>query len=140
MPKRARNALTLLSAVVCVLSLGFMVRSFFRLDHAGMSISRLDAYITTHNGLLTLAGGQHVALHPVGPYYKSMESAWAPGFRGPLWKDLITLRLDWGREDGDTVLVLPLWLLPLLTAIPLVRWWRARRRNVGAGFAVLPVT
>src|SRR5688500_18404303 len=38
------------------------------------------------------------------------------------------LGLGWGTANSLTYLILPLWLLPLLTAIPPVRWWRARRR------------
>ncbi|HEV2294169.1 MAG TPA: hypothetical protein VGR35_09950 [Tepidisphaeraceae bacterium] len=33
-------------------------------------------------------------------------------------------------------MILPLWRLPLLTAIGPVRWWRKRRRDGGRGFAV----
>jgi hypothetical protein len=37
----------------------------------------------------------------------------------------------------DDWLILPLWLLPLLTAIPPARWWRARRRASWTAFAVV---
>ena len=58
-----------------------------------------------------------------------------------VWRRLRGIRalgVGWNMTGvQDEWLILPLWLLPLLTAIPPARWWRARRRASGTGFAVV---
>ncbi|HEV2295479.1 MAG TPA: hypothetical protein VGR35_16640 [Tepidisphaeraceae bacterium] len=53
------------------------------------------------------------------------------GMRGSRW-----LGIGWGGVSEQKLLILPLWLLPLLTAIAPVRWLLKRRRERGRGFAV----
>ena len=62
-----------------------------------------------------------------------LDQIWA-GVRGIRW-----LAIGWGTSRiglNATIVILPLWLVPILAAIPPVRWWRARRREGGRGFAV----
>jgi hypothetical protein len=130
MPRRIANGLTLLSAVVCAGSAMLVGRSWFRVDMVNVPI-RLRA---------VTVDGQLLLMH--GPYlrasYETGHAAWIRPHVDDVWGDLRGVRwlgVGWGTS-GVKVLILPFWLLPLLTAIPPVRWWRARRRKGGQGFAI----
>jgi hypothetical protein len=139
MPKRLANGLTLLSAVVCVGSAMLVGRSFFRSDFVRVPVGNENEC-----GAGT-SPGQLVIWHDPVPSYLRYDSADPATTRKDLdeiWPELTGIRWigGWGRYDFgagiEDVVILPLWLLPLLTAIAPVRWYRARRREGGRGFAV----
>ncbi|HEV2293203.1 MAG TPA: hypothetical protein VGR35_05065 [Tepidisphaeraceae bacterium] len=140
MPRRLANGLTLLSAVVCVGSAMLVGRSFWRVDTVTVPVGR------TTQGAIAAAEGQ---LWLIGVRARTSfsyeELEYTPSLRseiGSIWGELHGIRWlgsGYGRYGGTTYLILPLWLLPLLTAIPPVWWWRKRRRDGGRGFAVQAV-
>ena len=119
MPKRLANGLTLLSAAVCLGSAMLVGRSMFAEDVMTLYSARLEA--ATINGQIVVKEDRYPWAFP-DPVLSGMEEAW--------------LGIGWGTCARGKYVILPLWLLPLLTAIPPVRWWRARRREGGRGFAV----
>ncbi len=139
MPRRVANALTLLSAVVCVGSLLLLVgRSFFLADTATVRIA------TTGAGAAVFTGDGHLGL-ACGPFARNFGhhsrsvSGWRQAYQAT-WTGVSGIKwlgIGWVMGPRGALLILPLWLLPLLTTIPPVRWWRARRRGVGRGFAVM---
>jgi hypothetical protein len=136
MPKRIANGLTLLSAVVCVRSALLVGRSWFRVDLVGTPLGQGHGGAYTLDGRLFLWQSRRV---PEFFHYYHSESAERLRYGlSTSWREIA--RVPWlslGWHNGEPrCLVLPLWLLPLLTAIPPVRWWRARRREGGRGFAV----
>ena len=138
MRKRIANVLGLLCAVVCVTSALWVVRSCFSSDQAGVSIGQGRLWLATIDAQLIVAWDPSAVLPP------SFDSVDAAGLRPALdtvWSGLRGIRalgIGWNLTGlQDERLILPLWLLPLLTAIPSVRWWHARRRASGAGFDVL---
>jgi len=133
MPKRIANGLTLLSAVVCVGSALLVGRSFFLSDV-------LEVSVWKSRGCRAVAIGGILVLDDM-PYspglrYRTRSAARIGKQHDALWRSSEGIRwLSLGWRAGEW-LILPLWLLSLLTAIPPVRWWRARRRGGGRGFAV----
>jgi hypothetical protein len=136
MPKRIANGLTLLSAVVCVGSALLVGRSWFRFDSVIVPIGGENVFwAATCQGQMLLSHFQDPAasLEHISDELPPRDEV------DRLWRDLRGVRwagIGWGSYKGEKVLILPLWLLPLLTAIPPVRWYRARRRAGGRGFAV----
>ena len=137
MPKRVANGLTLLSAVVCVGSALLVGRSFLRSDLVdgelwgatidGHVIIVIETAARPRPRPLTYVGSEAAA-----PFRDVRErllehKQWAIRWLRIGWVDFMT---------GVRVVILPFWPLPLLTAIPPLRWWRARRREGGRGFAV----
>ena len=143
MLRRIANALTLLSAVVCVGSAMLVGRSFWRADQV-WTTGRVQASIGTVDGLVILsvvynreADGVEVGgfrTHD-SAQLRTPSAAMLRRMKGVRW-----LGVGFTHSPGwpvtITELILPLWLLPLLTAIAPVRWWRVRRREGGRGFAV----
>ena len=137
MPKRIANGLTLLSAVVCVGSALLVVRSFFLADSLYVPIgpARCCVAVTIDGAVMLLhelsfGGFSHSTGSAAEVRSETSDAIWN-GLTG-----IKRLGIGWGYLIGTQILVLPLWLLPLLTAIPPVRWHRARRREGGRGFAV----
>ena len=132
MPKRIANGLTLLSAVMCVGSAMLVGRSWLRADSVYVPIGQASV------GVAITVDGTVMLLHATS--FRAFGFGYASETYDGLWQRLTGIRwlgFGWGSLPvGITVLVLPLWLLPLLTAIPPVRWYRARRREGGRGFAV----
>ena len=140
MPKRATNALTLLSVVVCVGSAMLVGRSFFRVDALTVPMGQQNSGgASTVNGTLMLSHG------PLPQQFRF----WSPPIAASrevhdvIWRRLGGVRwlgIGWGSigypPHSQQFIILPLWLLPLLTAIGPVRWWRKRRRGGGRGFSV----
>jgi hypothetical protein len=142
MRKRPLHILSLISAVVCVQSLGVVVRSFFRLDGVWAQVRREHGIkAVTLDGRLWLS----VEPYPLGyTAYFVDEAAANREFYDWMWGELSGVRwlgIGWGnassaRGDYYTV-VLPLWLVPIVTAVLPVRWWVIRRRSGGGrGFSV----
>ena len=136
MPKRIANGLTLLSAVVCVGSAMLVGRSLFQADEFFVPLGQEGGlWMGTLDGQLMLGSD---------PSTFNFEHLSFPAWEGrreldDSWRELTGIRwigIGWGKLRDRAFLILPLWLVPLLTAIPPVRWWRARRRNVTRGFAV----
>jgi hypothetical protein len=137
MGKRPLHGLSLVSAVVCVLSLLLVGRSYFYMDRIWVSYSQGDAVMASSlDGLLVLhvqqmdahsreVGYSGMSASKIRPDYDIMWSL----LRGVRW-----LRIGW----DDNLLILPLWLVPVVTGVLPVRWWMIRRRRVraGRGFAV----
>jgi hypothetical protein len=138
MLQRARNALTLLSAAVCVIAAIWVGRSYFRMDQVGVSIGQGRLWLTTLDAQVIIAWDAPNA--PVRPFFQSYDASKMRPAAALLWSRLRGIRalgVGWNLSGTqDERLVLPLWLLALLTAIPPVRWWRARRRCETRGFAV----
>jgi hypothetical protein len=138
MPRRIRNVLTLASAVLCLGSALLVGRSVFRYEMVVLPLPRdihfgigvIDVKLMLWHGR-----GSGTFVH------KNVSSASArPGFH-LLWQALTGIRwlgVGWGTRAPNAFLILPLWPLPLLTAIAPVRWWRRRSSSYGArGFAVV---
>ena len=134
MPKRIANGLTLLSAVVCGGSLLLLGWSLFRYEtltlpigpDTSVGIGAIDAQLLLWHG--RGSGGLH-------RYSLSADSA-RPGL-DLLWRALKGIRglhIGWGSYAMHRVLVVPLWLIPVLTAVVPVRWWRAHRARRARGF------
>src|SRR5688500_6676803 len=138
MPKRVANVLTLFCAVVCVTAALWVVRSYFRADQAGISIGQGRLWLSVIDAQI-VAGWDPSAVLP--PSVDSLDAARLRPVLDAVWRRLRGIRalgVGWSMTGvQDEWGVLPLWLIPLLTAIPPVRWWRARRRASGAGFAVV---
>ena len=136
MPKRLANGLTLLSAVVCVGSAMLVGRSLVVTDAVTLP------YWPDRQSTIVLVDGTLVVTH----ISRDGRFEYGTGRARVMRRHLVPYRqkaagipwmgFGWGRMDRERYLFLPLWLLPLLTAIPPVRWWRARRREGGRGFAV----
>jgi len=135
MPKRAANGLTLLSAVVCAGSLLLVGRSFFRCDSLSISaVKETVSSVGTIDGQLWLLHGPAYRF----TFYSSQPVAAVRAGVSMTWgylRGFPRLGIGWGSMFEWKYLILPLWLLPVLTAIPPARWWRARRRG-GRGFPV----
>jgi hypothetical protein len=144
MRKRLWNGLALLSAVVCVVSLLLVGRSVVRHDSVGMPLGQ--NYVTAFSIDAQLWLQFWLAYVPFREAYElNYDSGSAADVRPALadrrqvMSGLPWLGLGWGSDGWGKYLLLPLWLLPLVTAIPPVLWWRRRRRaGGGRGFEVLP--
>ncbi len=146
MPKRLANGLTLLSAVVCVASAMLVGRSFYREDQVYSYNAQNHVVAQTAYGQLFLRH-HHPTFASKTPWW-----SWSVSHRPVVSKrDLAHLDSLWGNFPGVRwvicwgsfgawervrFVVLPLWLLPLLTAIAPVVWWRKRRREAGRGFPI----
>jgi hypothetical protein len=147
MPKRIANGLTLLSAVVCVGSAMLVAGSWRWVNAVTIPLEGgrggIGAYVI--DGRLHL-WRTRIGLHTYqrgGTYYRfSYQISSAAQFRlgrGQSWREMAGvhwLGIGWYTTPGPKIFLLPVWLLPLLTAIPPLRWYRARRRQGGRGFAV----
>jgi hypothetical protein len=140
MPKRIANGLTLLSAVVCVGSLALLTRSRFRVDGVTIPFNEraaMGAY--TVDGRLLLWHQRFAKPTYARILYSNENAAQLRLGQGEFWREIAKIRwlsIGWYATKRHKFIMLPLWLFPLLTAIPPVRWWRARRREGGRGFAV----
>ena len=138
MPKRVANVLTLLCAVVCVTSALWVVRSRFRVDQAGLTIGQGRLWLTVIDAQVIVAWDSSALLPPSFDSFDAARLRPAADSVWPRMRGIRALGIGWNTTGAmDERLILPLWLLALLTAIPPVRWWRARRRASGAGFEVL---
>jgi hypothetical protein len=147
MRQRLWNSLTLLSAVVCVPSLLLVGRSVVRYDWVGMPLGQNYVAAFSTDAQLWLTCVPKTLHLPFGKDYElEYRSFSAADARSELadsrqsMSGLPRLGIGWGtRGSSLRIVLLPLWLLPLLTAIPPVLWWRRRRRaGGGRGFEVLP--
>ena len=126
----------LLSAVVCVGSAMLVGRSFFRVDRLTFPVAdESNGWAATVSGYVLAVfndrpprGAFKYDTFGVDVFYHVRD--WFEDRSGVPWL------VAWDTRGWAVMLVLPLWLLPLLTAIPPVRWYRARRRERGRGFAV----
>jgi hypothetical protein len=139
MAKRPLSVLSLVSAMICVGSLLLVGRSFFRSDEVHLPVARDIAYAYV---AFTL-DGQLVVLQEPGFYMRHYGTERAVDQRRHLdgiWQSITGIRalgVGWGSWGNDwRNLIFPLWLLPIVTAILPVRWWRLRRRRGGRGFPV----
>ena len=147
MPKRIANALTLLSAVVCVGSALLVAGSWLWVNAVTIPLEGGRSAI----GAYAIDGRLHLwhnriglrRFQRLGAYFQfSHQTASAAQLRlgqGQSWREMARVRwlsIGWYITGGPKMVVLPLWLLPLLTAIAPVRWWRARQRRGGRGFPV----
>jgi hypothetical protein len=135
MRRRVVNVLVLVSAVVCVLSLMLVGRSVFRSDQLAVPIGQNNTFwAATIDGQLVL---WHVSGYLL-EYFSTSTAEERPDVDN-LWKGLTGIRwlgIGWGSPFGWKVVVLPLWVVPIVTAVLPVWWWRVRRRAGGRGFAV----
>ncbi len=146
MPRRIANALTLVSAVVCVLSAMGVGRSFF-CGYQVWTQGQIQASVAVIDGLLI--NSTYVSDVGVTSWGGSMAidaAALRPKTSAMLRRISLVpwLGLGFNFAGGSgavgspsiTEVILPLWLLPLLTAIAPVRGWRKRRREARRGFPV----
>jgi hypothetical protein len=146
MPRRLLNALTVVSAVVCVVSLGLVAGSWRWVNAVTVPIDGGRGAV----GAYSIDGGLRLwktRLSPIlvqfGTRYQLAHrnsSAAQLRPRANLDPHVPWLNIGWHIMSGYQVVILPLWLLPLLTAIAPVRWWRRRRREAGRGFPVAAAT
>ena len=137
MPKRLANGLTLLSAVVCVGSAMLVGRSFFWADSLWI-VGHVQIGITTIDGLGFVSARGRPAHKGTWLFrFDKKDSGMLRPEVDRVWLRMQGVRwLRLGFDAPSHEILLPLWPLPLLTAIPPVRWWRARWREGGRGFAV----
>lgn len=138
MLERVRSALALMCVVVCVGSAAWMARSCFRSDQAGLSVGQGRLWLTTIDAKLVIAWDPSAILPPSFDTYDTASLRLA---LDTVWSNMSGIRalgIGWNMTGSqDERLILPLWLLPLLTAIPSVQWWRrARARQAVRGFSV----
>src|SRR5690349_1709149 len=124
MPKRMLHVLTLASAVICLGSLVWVGRSLARLDDATFSFAGGTIYNAyTIDGRLVVTRRNLIT-----PRYFAYRSDPASLYRQGLrmsWEETPGLGIRWERFSRDGFFLgLPLWLLPIVCAIPPVRWWR----------------
>jgi hypothetical protein len=142
MAKRPLNVLTLISAMMCVATAGVVGRSFVRMDVVHVPIGK------SSSAEVQTIDGRFRAIYPTKiqrrlfrhftyetAQYRRHVAGWAEKSSG-----LPKVGIAWARSaSGAAIILLPLWLLALLTAILPLRWlllgW-ARRRG-GRGFAVV---
>jgi hypothetical protein len=139
MRRRVVNVLAVVSAVVCVLSLAVVGRSFFWLDSVVVPTGQNNSCgVQTMDGQLVL---MHVR-YRLDLHYSSTRTAEERPVYDEMWQRLTGIRwlgMGWERSrpfSGRKTLILPLWVVPIVTAIPPVWWWRVRRRAGGRGFAL----
>jgi hypothetical protein len=135
MRRRVINALTLVSAVVCVGSALLVGRSFFRVDVVRVPASPGSVGATAFDAKLILwespiPGDRRYFTEDVTEYRSAVAKVWND-ITGIHW-----LAVGWGSSIGGNYLILPLWLVPIVTAILPVRWWMRRRREGRRGFEV----
>ena len=139
MRRRVMKILTLVSAIICVGSLLLVGRSFVVFDFVGAPFGQRDLC-----GAGTI-DGQLILLHerrPVQFYYFNQSARSQRREMEPVWQNLNGVRwlgVGWGSAFGEDFLILPLWLVPMVTAILPVRWWVRRRREGRRGFEVQAV-
>ena len=136
MPRRIANGLTLLSAVVCLGSALLVGRSFVWHDEISVPLNE-----SSHVEVLICEGLLFLARSPDSNSFSHISARTTPGIRTLIYDVVgrangVPWVFGWGYVHVPNTVLLPLWLLPVLTAIPPVRWWRARRREGGRGFAV----
>jgi hypothetical protein len=136
MRRRVVNVLAGVSAVVCVLSLGVVGRSFFWSDALWVPIGQNNACgAGTFDGQVMLGHAPHSRRFE---YFSESASEGGPALN-VLWRDMTGIRwlgIGWGTPLGYTILILPLWVVPIVSAVLPVWWWRVRRRAGGRGFEV----
>jgi len=131
---RPLRFLTLASAVICSGSLLLVVRSVFRAD---VIEATTNGYPYASAGMATVNGQFWLLWSPVLPFdrpytwrYDVERAATVRPRLNQHWSKVWGIR--WvGIGCGMSpyrILILPLWILPVLTAIPPARWWHMRRR------------
>jgi hypothetical protein len=137
MRRRVVNVLSLVSSVVCVLSLSVVGRSFFRADMVVVPMGQESAFLAhTFEGKVVLG---NVDLRLDLEYISGTTAEVRPNY-DLMWEQVTGIRwlgVGWGGSVGFInymLLILPLWVVPIVTAIPPVWWWRVRRRAGGRGF------
>jgi hypothetical protein len=119
MLQRIRTALVLLSAVVCIGSAFLAVRSCFRSDQAGLTVRQSRLWLTVLDAQLIIALDPAVVLPPSFDTYDAAKVRPAADTVWPNMTGIRPLGIGWNMTGTqDERLILPLWLLPLLTAIP----------------------
>jgi hypothetical protein len=139
MRQRLWNGLTLLSAVICLGSLLWVGRSVVLCDWVDVPLGQSCSVVARSIDAQLWLG---YAPFPVDLNYGSDSAADARPAFATVRQDLSGLPwlgIGWRIDGPWKYLVLPLWLLPLVTAILPVRWFLRRRRpGEGRGFEVLP--
>jgi hypothetical protein len=136
MRARLLHIVTLASMVICAASLALVGRSFFRADEAHVPIGLHNKLgVATVDGKLTLWHGKYssewsYSSGSVAIARRAYDN-WSQTASG-----VPSVGIGWQAPSGRQYLVLPLWLLPLLSAILPLRWWR-RRRSHTRGFPVV---
>jgi hypothetical protein len=156
MSRRPLHVLSLVSAVVCVLSLGLVGRSFFRMDQVRFPIAGNEqSYFpddydadqrkrhflcigSTMDGRMTL---EFIPAYRSWGYASARTGEVRPLINRSFGQHMTGIRwlgIGWGTTiEGISFVLLPLWLVPVVTAVLPVRWWVIRRRaGGGRGFAV----
>src|SRR5262245_32799279 len=134
MSRRTLHVLTLASAVICVASLVLVARSVFRVD----VIEALTSGYPYAGGGMATVNGQcwlvwHFGSRPLdNRYHLNYQTERTPAIRprlDQLWSQAWGVR--WLGVGAGTspqrVLILPLWLVPIVTAILPLKRWRRRR-------------
>jgi hypothetical protein len=144
MPRRPLHVLTLASAVICVGSLILVGRTFFRADRVIIKTGQGVSWAEALDGQLLLEDYRYN--YPTPPLAftaydatsrrRMLRARWVGGeIKGVRW---IGFGFDVTSNPAMKVLVLPLWPVPILTAILPIKWWRQRRfRSELGGFAVV---
>ena len=134
------NILVLMSAVVCALSLMLVVRSFFRADIVDLPLgSDIGAGVATIDGKVLIVLIEGPPRFSYETHRTQPSSELRVFLAGLIDHGISWLGIGWGDVWADCVL-LPLWLVPLLTAIAPLRWWIRRHRRSARGFPVIQPT
>jgi hypothetical protein len=138
MRRRVVKIVTVVSAVVCVGSLLLVGRSFFVGD-----VVRVPFETYRSCGAASVQGQLIVFRTGWGPhqfaYFRDSTSELGDDL-DQTWNGATGIRqlgIGWRNSDHVLVLILPLWLLPIVTAILPVWWWVRRRRAGRRGFEVV---
>jgi hypothetical protein len=130
MPRRLLYVLTFASAVICVLSLGLVVRSFFRLDAVVIPVGESVVGAFTIDARLCLWKRAHPGRDFFFyPYPRSAFINYGTYRDWDAAKRARWLNLGWNFTTIEKNVFLPLWLVPIVSAILPVRWWRRHRSH-----------
>jgi hypothetical protein len=136
MRRRVVNVLAVVSAVVCVLSLSVVGRSFFWADQVRVPMGQQNTYYArTVDGQLLV---MHISARSELQYSSTSTAEERPTIAAT-WRAMTRIRwlgIGWITHLGTTVVIVPLWPVPIVTAVLPVWWWRVRRRAGGRGFEV----
>jgi len=141
MLRRLRNGLSLASAVICLGSLILIGCSILRMDRVAFSFGGGISY-SAHlvDGTLELARRST----DLGRFFLYMKYSSAErrfirsrGGTPPYMTRVRWTGIAWGAIPGyGRYLTLPLWIVPIVAAVPPICWWRRRRTRACLGFAV----
>jgi hypothetical protein len=137
MRRRVVNVLAVVSAVVCVLSLSLVGRSLCcRSDAVWIGIGGWTYYVRTSDGQLVAHRSANTAFSRFG--YNSVRHAGTLSSFMMTWEEVNGIQgiVNWGTARGMPIIILPLWVVPIVSAVLPVWWWRVRRRAGWRGFAV----